>query len=120
MREEDETFEDLSRLFTAEDRALEAKPFVDGVMGRIRRKQMMRRMVLLGVGAAGAVIAALQVPSLLGEWVPVDNTLDTSLVSALSSAQQQAGLFASSNPLWLSIAAVVGLSLALVATMERA
>ena len=36
MREED-TFQDLSSLFAAEDRALEAKPFVDDVMGKVRR-----------------------------------------------------------------------------------
>jgi hypothetical protein len=114
MREED-TFEDLTSLFAAEDRALEAKPFVDEVMGKVRRRMLARKAFLLAVGGAGAVVAALQVPSLLGDWITVDNTV----VSAISSAQQQAGLLASTNPLWLGIAAIVGLSLAAVATMER-
>ncbi|MBD3770996.1 MAG: hypothetical protein IE925_12700 [Rhodobacterales bacterium] len=114
MREED-TFEDLTSLFAAEDRALEAKPFVDEVMGKVRRRTLARKAFLLAVGGAGAVVAALQVPSLLGDWITVDNTV----VSAISSAQQQAGLLASTNPLWLGIAAIVGLSLAAVATMER-
>jgi hypothetical protein len=114
MREED-TFEDLTSLFAVEDRALEAKPFVDEVMGKVRRRTLARKALLLAVGGAGAVVAALQVPSLLGDWITVDNTV----VSAISSAQQQAGLLASTNPLWLGIAAIVGLSLAAVATMER-
>ena len=112
---EDETFEDLTSLFAAEDRALEAKPFVDEVMGKVRRRTLLRKLFLLGVGGAGAVVAALQVPSLLGDWITVDNTI----VTGIATAQQQAGLLASSNPLWLGIAAVVGLSVAAVATMER-
>ena len=113
---EDDTFEDLTSLFTAEDRALDGQPFVDGVMGRIRRKSLIRKALLVGAGGAGAVVAALQVPSLLGDWITVDNTI----VGAIATAQQQAGILASSNPLWLGIVAVVGLSLAAVATMERA
>lgn len=112
---EDDTFEDLASLFAAEDRALEAKPFVDEVMGKVRRRSLMRRAFLLVAGGAGAVVAALQVPSLLGDWLTVDNTV----VNAISTAQQQAGLLASTNPLWLGIAAVVGLSLVAVTTMER-
>lgn len=114
MREED-TFEDLTSLFTAEDRALEAKPFVDEVMGKVRRRTMLRKLFLLGVGSAGAVVAALQVPSLLGDWI----TFDTNITTTIATAQQQASLLATSNPLWLGIAAIVGLSLAAVATMER-
>ena len=114
MREE-ETFEDLASLFAAEDRALDAKPFVAEVMGKVRRRTRLRRAFLIGVGGAGALVAALQVPSLLGDWITVDNTI----VTAISTAQQQAGLLASTNPLWLGIAAMVGLSLAAVATMER-
>jgi len=115
MREE-ETFQDLSSLFAAEDRALEAKPFVDEVIGKVRRRSMMRRGILLAVGGAGAVVAALQVPGLLGDWTTLDNTV----VNSIATAQQQANLLASSNPLWLGIAAVVGLCVAAVATMERA
>ena len=114
MREED-TFEDLTSLFAAEDRALEAKPFVDAVMGKVRRRSLLRRALLLTAGSAGAVVAALQVPSLLGDWITVDNTV----VNTIATAQQQAGILASTNPLWLGIAAIVALSLAAVATMER-
>jgi len=114
MREE-ETFEDLASLFATEDRALEAKPFVDEVMGKVRRRSMVRKTLLLAAGGAGAVVAALQVPSLLGDWITVDNTI----VTAISTAQQQAGILASTNPLWLGIAALVALSLAAVTTMER-
>ncbi|MEZ6001359.1 hypothetical protein [Hyphomonas sp.] len=115
MREE-ETFQDLTSLFAAEDRALEAKPFVDEVMGKVRRRALMRRAVLLAVGGVGAIVAALQMPGLLGDWAALDNTV----VNSIASAQQQADLLASSNPLWLGIAAVVGLCVAAVATMERA
>ncbi|MBB40822.1 MULTISPECIES: hypothetical protein [Hyphomonas] len=114
MREED-TFQDLSSLFAAEDRALEAKPFVDDVMGKVRRRSLVRRGVLLAVGGAGAVVAALQLPGLLGDWTMLDNTV----VNTISSAQQQAGLLASTDPLWLGIAAVVGLCVAAVTALER-
>lgn len=113
---EDKTFEDLASLFAAEDRALDDKPFVNEVMGKIRRRTMLRKAFLIAVGGAGALVAALQVPSLLGDWITVDNTI----VTAIASAQQQAGLLADSNPLWLGIAAIVGLSLATVTAMERA
>ena len=115
MHEED-TYQDLASLFAAEDRALEAKPFVDGVMGDIRRKALIRRLVIAGGGAAGAVIAAFQLPSLFGDWFTVDDTI----VSAVASAQQQVGVLASVNPVWLLAAAVAGLSFAAVATLERA
>jgi hypothetical protein len=75
MREE-ETFQDLSSLFAAEDRALEAKPFVDDVMGKVRRRSLMRRGILLAVGGIGAVVAALQLPGLLGEWVTLGQHRD--------------------------------------------
>ena len=75
---------------------------------------------LLGVGTVGAAVAALQVPKLFGECITVDNTI----VSAISTAQQQAGmqagLLSTTNPLWIGIAAMVVFSLAAVATMERA
>jgi len=112
---DDETFQDLTSLFAAEDRALEAKPFVDDVMGKVRRRKMMRRVFLLAVGGAGAVVAALQLPGLLGDWVTLDNTV----TNTISSAQQQAGLLANADPLWLGIAAVVGLCVAAVTTLER-
>jgi hypothetical protein len=76
---------------------------------------MVRKVLLLAAGGAGAVVAALQVPSLLGDWITVDNTI----VTAISTAQQQAGILASTNPLWLGIGALVALSLAAVTTMER-
>ncbi len=114
MREE-ETFDDLTSLFAADDRELEAKPFVDEVMGKVRRRSIVRRAVLLAVGGAGAVVAALQVPGLLGDWT----MLDHSVVNTISSAQQQAGMLATANPLWLGIVGVVGLCLAAVTTLER-
>ena len=116
---DDETYQDLSSLFAAEDRALEAAPFVNEVMGKVRRRTMLRKLFLVGVGGAGAVVAALQVPSLLGDWIMVDNTMDSTIFNAISTAQQQAGLLATINPLWLGITAAVALSLAAVATMER-
>ncbi len=114
MREE-ESYHDLTALFAAEDRKLDGKPFVEGVMTGIRRKSMMRRFVLFGVGAAGAVVAAFQVPSLLGDWVKVD----VDLLTTLGTAQDQIGALAATNPLWLAIAGMVTLSLLAVATFER-
>ena len=114
MREED-TFQDLTSLFAAEDRELEAKPFVDEVMGKVRRRALVRRGVLLAVGGIGAVVAVLQLPGLLGDWVTLDNTV----TNTISTAQQQAGLLANADPLWLGIVAMVGLCVAAVTTLER-
>lgn len=114
MREED-TFQDLTSLFAAEDRELDAKPFVDELMGKVRRRTLARKAFLLAVGGAGAVVAALQVPGLLGDWATLDNTV----VGTIAAARQQADLLASANPLWLGIAAVVGLCVAAVTTLER-
>ncbi|MCA8902720.1 MAG: hypothetical protein KDA53_15885 [Hyphomonas sp.] len=119
MREE-EAYQDLAALFAAEDRKMDPKPFVAGVMGKVRRRTLRRKLVIFGVGTVGAAVAALQVPKLFGEWITVDNTI----VSAISTAQQQAGmqagLLSTTNPLWIGIAAMVVFSLAAVATMERA
>ena len=41
MRDQ-ETYSDLTDLFTAEDRALDPAPFVNDVMGGIRRKSLFR------------------------------------------------------------------------------
>lgn len=116
---DDETFQDLSSLFAAEDRALEAKPFADDVMGKVRRRKIVRKVFLLAAGGAGALLAALQVPNLLGDWILLDGSVDTTILSAISSAQQQAGLLASADPIWLAIAGVVGVTVAAVTTMER-
>ncbi|MEZ5945971.1 MAG: hypothetical protein R3C13_08065 [Hyphomonas sp.] len=115
MREED-TYQDLASLFSAEDRQLDAKPFVDDVMRGIRRRALMRKLVIAGVGAVGAIVAASQMPSLVGDWI----TFDDAIVTGIADARQQVGLLATINPLWLAIAAVAGLSFTAVATMERA
>ena len=44
MRDQ-ETYSDLTDLFTVEDRALDPAPFVNDVMTGIRRKSLSRRLV---------------------------------------------------------------------------
>ncbi|MEH6807538.1 MAG: hypothetical protein V7651_01720 [Hyphomonas oceanitis] len=115
MRDED-TYADLTALFASEDRALEAKPFTDGVMGRVRAQGRMRKLLLAVTGVAGALVAASQLPKLLADTVGLDTSITTSIVQA----QTDMTALASANPLWLGVAAVVGLSLLAVAAMERA
>jgi hypothetical protein len=114
MRDED-TYADLTALFAAEDREYEAKPFVDQVMGRIRAQARVRKLLLAVVGVGGALLAASQLPNLLADSVGLDASLTTSIIQA----QNEVSALASANPLWLGIAAVVGLSLMAVAAMER-
>ena len=115
MRDED-TYTDLTALFVTEDRALEAKPFMDDVMGQIRAQGRMRKLLLAVSGIAGALLAASQLPKLLADTVGLDTSITTSIIQA----QTDMTALASSNPLWLGIAAIVGLSLFAVAAMERA
>jgi hypothetical protein len=114
MRDED-TYADLTALFTAEDQEHEARPFVDRVMGRIRAQARIRKLLLAVTGLGGALLAASQLPTLLADSVGLDAALTTSIIQA----QADAGALANANPLWLGIGAVVMLSLVAVAAMER-
>tara|TARA_R110001606_G_scaffold136493_4_gene274061 strand:+ start:468 stop:815 length:348 start_codon:yes stop_codon:yes gene_type:complete len=115
MRDED-TYADLTALFATEDRALEAKLFTEDVMGQIRAQGRVRKLLLVFSGIAGALVAASQLPKLLADTVG----LDTSITTSILQAQTDMATLASSNPLWLGVAAIVGLSLFAVAAMERA
>ena len=70
MRDQ-ETYSDLTDLFTAEDRALDPAPFVNDVMTGIRRKSLSRRLVLGAVGVVGAGVAAFQLPSRMPACSPL-------------------------------------------------
>ena len=115
MRDQD-TYADLTALFTAEDREHEARPFVDRVMGRIRAQARLRKLLLGVTGLGGALLAASQLPKLLADSVGLDASLTTSILQA----QENVSALASANPLWLGIGAIVMLSLAAVAATERA
>tara|TARA_R110000787_G_scaffold25842_2_gene72486 strand:+ start:315 stop:662 length:348 start_codon:yes stop_codon:yes gene_type:complete len=115
MQNED-TYADLTALFAAEDRAVDGKPFVDQVMGRIQAQARMRKLLLAVTGLGGALLAASQLPKLLADSVGLDASLTTSIIQA----QNDVSALASANPLWLGIGAVVMLSLMAVAAMERA
>ena len=114
MRDED-TYADLTALFTAEDREQAAKPFMDQVMGRIQAQTRLRKLLLAVTGLGGALLAASQMPKLLADSVGLDASLTTSIIQA----QADVSALASANPLWLGIGAVVMLSLVAVAAMER-
>ena len=113
---DDENYNDLTRLFAAEDDALDAAAFSAGVMKRVRRAAMVRRLTVGGLGFLGAVIAIFQLPDLLSAFVGVDE----SLTQALSLAQAEVSAIATGNPLWLAIATCAALTLAALTAMERA
>ena len=114
MRDE-ENYGDLTRLFAAEDAALEAAPFTAGVMKGIRRQAMIRRLTVGAFGFVGAVIAVLQLPELLSAFVGVDHTV----TSALALARTEISQAATSNPMWLAIILGAALSMAAVSMTER-
>tara|TARA_R110000796_G_scaffold118034_1_gene231306 strand:- start:484 stop:837 length:354 start_codon:yes stop_codon:yes gene_type:complete len=116
MMRDQETYSDLTDLFTAEDRALDPAPFVNDVMTGIRRKSLSRRLVLGAVGVVGAGVAAFQLPSLLAGW----SGLDTLVTRTVNDAQQDASLLTSADPLWLMVGGVVAVSLLAVTAWERA
>ena len=123
MREQD-AYKDLSDLFRAGDNALPAEPFTRQVMGNVRRQKMMRRLVVGSLGLAGAGIAALQLPALLGECVGVDRAVTAALTTApteLSTAAiNQLSTAAMSNPVWLAVAAGAAFCVFAVSAFERA
>ena len=75
-------------------------------------------------GLTGAVIAALQLPQLLADWVGVDKTVTDALTTAPTelgaAAVNQLSTAALSNPMWLAIAAGAALCVFAVSTFERA
>lgn len=115
MREQ-ESYSDLTDLFTAEDRALDPAPFVKEVMTGIRRQSLKRRLILGGVGISGAAVAGVQLPALLAGWTGLDGIVS----QMLASTRQDMGILSTVDPLWLTIGGVVTLSLLAVAAMERA
>jgi predicted anti-sigma-YlaC factor YlaD len=115
MRDQD-AYKDLTDLFRAEDNALAPEPFTGDVMRRVRRTRQLRRVVVGGLGLAGAIVAASQLPALLAGWTGVD----TSLTHALSAAPAELTELAASNPLWTAIAAAALLSALAAAAFERA
>ncbi len=123
MREQD-TYKDLSDLFRVEDNALPAEPFTRQVMQAVRKQRMIRRLVVGSLGLAGASIAALQLPALLGEWVGVEKTVTQALTTAptelSAAAVNQLSAAAMSNPMWLAIAAGAALCIFAVSAFERA
>lgn len=112
----DETHDDLARLFAAEDAGLDAAPFTAGVMKRVRRQAMVRRLTVGAFGFIGAVIALLQLPDLLSAFVGVDHTV----TSALAVARTEINQAATSNPMWLAIIIGGALSIAAISMTERA
>ena len=123
MREQD-AYKDLSDLFMVEDNALPAQPFTRQVMHRVGRQKTIRRVVVGSLGLTGAVIAALQLPQLLADWVGVDKTVTDALTTAPTelgaAAVNQLSTAALSNPMWLAIAAGAALCVFAVSTFERA
>lgn len=122
MREQD-AYKDLSDLFRVEDNALPAEPFTRSVMHKVGQQKLMRRLVVGSLGLVGAVIAAMQLPTLLAEWVGVDKTVTHALTTARTelAAPELTSLteIAMTNPLWLGIAAGAVLCVLAVSAFER-
>lgn len=123
MREQD-AYKDLADLFRVEDNALAAEPFTRDVLRGLRRQKRLRRAVVGSVGLIGAVIAALQLPQLLGEWVGVDKSVTNALTSAptefSAAVMTELNAAATGNPVWLAIAAGAALCVFAVSAFERA
>jgi hypothetical protein len=122
MREQD-AYKDLSDLFRVEDNALPEQPFTRQVMRQVGHQKMRRRMVVGSLGLTGAVIAAMQMPALLAEWVGVDKTVTEALAIAptelSAAAMSELSTTAMSNPVWMIIGAGAALCLFAVSTFER-
>ncbi len=114
MRDQD-SYKDLTDLFTVEDASIEAAPFVARVSAGIARRTLVRRLTLSGIGLAGAVIAGLQLPGLLADWAGVDKTINETLVLAQTEITQTA----TNDPFWMVVAIGVALCFYAVSSLER-
>ncbi|MFN4225371.1 MAG: hypothetical protein ACK4HR_03575 [Hyphomonas sp.] len=123
MRDQD-SYKDLADLFRVEDNALPDEPFTRQVMGRVRRRKRIRQLVVGSLGAAGAAIAAVQLPQLFAGWTGVDKAVTEVLTTApgqvSTAAINQLTSLAATNPVWLAIAAGAALCLFAVSAFERA
>lgn len=113
---DDETYDELTRMFAAEDAKLSTGTFTQDVMKRIRRQALIRRMTIGAFSFLGALVALLQLPELLSAFVGVDHTVS----SALAMARTEINTAASSNPLWIAVTGVAALTMTAVTLTERA
>lgn len=113
---DDESYDDLTRIFAAEDAKLSTGTFTRDVMKRIRRQALIRRLTIGAFSFLGALVALMQMPELLSAFVGVDHTV----TSALALARTEISTAATSNPMWLAVIGMAALTMTAVTMTERA
>ncbi|MEO0607928.1 MAG: hypothetical protein AAFY82_06825 [Pseudomonadota bacterium] len=82
----DETYDDLTELFAAQDDALQSEAFVDAVMQPVRKRSRWRAPLLFGAGGLGLGAALSQIGDLSGIIAVEAPSIDLSLAD-LDAAQ---------------------------------
>lgn len=114
---DDMKHDDLTALFAAQDRELEAAPFVETVMTRVESDGRKRRLVLAGAALFGGILAGSQIPKLLSEMTGVEFSLTQALTLAQDQVQAEV---MTAPPLWIAAAVVASLSMLAAMQLERA
>jgi hypothetical protein len=112
----DDTGQDLSELFAAEDAAFQSAAFVETVMAPIQRHTAQRRMVLGGAALLGGTVAGAQLPGVVSR---LSNVSVNSNAAALDFGTAFSAL-QSLNPLWIASVLIIAGCCAAVTIFERA
>ena len=112
----EETYDDLTTLFEAQDDALQNEVFVDRVMRPIRKRSRWRAPLLFGAGGLGIGAALSQ----MGGLIDVVNARASSLTQSVEQVEFGAWNATAMDALWIGAIAVVLISCLAVVMTERA
>ncbi len=112
----DEKFDDLTRLFEAQDETVQSDAFVERVMQPIRKRSRWRAPLLFGAGGLGIGAALSQIGGLLDAVdLPTAN-----LSFSFDSVETPTWEIMVGSPLWVGAIMVVIVSCAAIIATERA
>ncbi len=113
--EHEETYDDLTRMFEAQDEALQSEAFVDRVMAPVKKRSRWRTPLLFGAGGIGIGAALSQIGGLwdvLKAQAPAPDVRFETVPTAQVSVDMQS--------MWVAAAVVIVLACAAIVATERA
>lgn len=111
----DESYDDLTELFEANDEALQSDVFVDQVMHPIRRRARWRAPLLFGAGGLGVGATLSQI----GGLFDAVTVRAASLAQSLDQAQAGSLDVIALDPLWIGAGVIVMMSCVAIVASER-
>lgn len=112
----EETYDDLTALFEAQDETLHSDAFVDRVMQPIQKRARWRGPLLFGAGGLGVGAAISQIGGLMEAL----NGRVTALNLSFSQVQTPSVDIMSADTLWIAAILIMVVSCAAIVVTERA